>query len=60
MATRTLPLLLLATQVLMPQEPSFDKLREEGRWKQLRPCIEAWYRTKPQDPYALMWMSRLK
>lgn len=60
MLSRALPLLFLATHVLVAQEPSFDALREQGRWKQLRPRIEGWYRLKPQDPYALMWMSRLK
>ncbi|MBL0210114.1 MAG: tetratricopeptide repeat protein [Holophagaceae bacterium] len=51
---------LLATPILMAQEPTFESLREEGRWKQLRPRIEGWYRAKPEDPYALLWMSRLK
>jgi tetratricopeptide (TPR) repeat protein len=52
--------LLLGSVALVAQEPSFDTLRADGRWKQLRPRIEGWYRTKPQDPYALLWMSRLK
>lgn len=52
--------LLLGPAALVAQEPTFDTLREEGHWKLLRPRIEGWYRMKPQDPYALMWMSRLK
>jgi tetratricopeptide (TPR) repeat protein len=52
--------LLLGSAALAAQEPSFDSLRADGRWKQLRPRIEGWYHTKPQDPYALLWMSRLK
>lgn len=52
--------LLLTSAAMIAQEPSFDSLREEGRWKQLRPRIDGWYRMKPQDPNALMWMSRLK
>ena len=52
--------LLLGSAALVAQEPSFDTLRADGRWKQLRPRIEGWYHTKPQDPYAILWMSRLK
>jgi tetratricopeptide (TPR) repeat protein len=52
--------LLLGSAALVAQEPSFDTLRADGRWKQLRPRIEGWYHSKPQDPYALLWMSRLK
>jgi len=53
-------LLALSSLVLVAQDPGLDALREEGRWKQLRPRIEGWYRAKPEDPYALLWMSRLK
>jgi len=53
-------LFALSSLVLVAQDPGLDALREEGRWKQLRPRIEGWYRAKPEDPYALLWMSRLK
>lgn len=52
--------LLLVSTALIAQEPTFESLRGEGRWKSLRPRIEAWYQAKPEDPYALLWMSRLK
>jgi len=52
--------LALCSVALVAQDPSLDSLREEGRWKQLRPRIEGWYRLKPEDPYALLWMSRMK
>jgi len=52
--------LVLCSLMLAAQEPNLETLREEGRWKQIRPRIEGWYRTKPEDPYALLWMSRVK
>ncbi len=57
MPIAVLSLMALASQV---NEPGFDALREAGQWKRLRPRIEGWYRMKPQDPYAIMWMSRLR
>lgn len=45
---------------LLAQDPGLETLREEGHWKQLRPRIEGWYRSKPEDPYAMLWMSRVK
>jgi len=53
-------LCLFSASALAAQDANLETLREEGRWKQLRPRIEGWYRTKPEDPYALLWMSRLK
>ena len=45
---------------LAAQEPGLENLRKEGHWKQIRTRIEGWYQSKPQDPYALLWMSRVK
>lgn len=45
---------------LSAEEPGLETLRKQGHWKQLRPRIEGWYRAKPDDPYAQLWMSRLK
>ncbi len=53
-------LICLSTVALIAQDAGLETLREEGRWKQLRPRIEGWYRQKPEDPYALLWMSRVK
>lgn len=52
--------ILSAFTALVAQEPSLERLREEGRWKQLRPRIEALYQANPEDPHALLWMSRVK
>ena len=52
--------LFLGCATLLSQDPSLDSLRKDGHWKQLRPRIEGWYRSNPEDPYALLWMSRLK
>lgn len=52
--------LLISATVLVAQEPSLEALRQEGRWKPCRPRIEGWYQAKPSDPYALLWMSRIR
>lgn len=57
---RPLLVVLLAFISLSAEEPSLETLRTQGHWKQLRPRIEGWYRAKPEDPYAQLWMSRLK
>jgi len=45
---------------LLAQDPGLEVLRKQRHWKQLRPRIEGWFKAKPDDPYALLWMSRLK
>ena len=57
---RTIFAILLATVSLQAQDPGLETLRKQGHWKQLRPRIEGWYRAKPEDPYAQLWMSRLR
>ena len=57
---RLLSAVLLASLCLSAKDPGFEALRKQGHWKQLRPRIEGWYRLKPEDPYAQLWMSRLK
>ncbi len=57
---RPLLTLLLTVPALTAQEPSLEALREAGQWKQVRSRIEGWYRAKPTDPYAMLWMSRVK
>lgn len=52
--------LCLAVPALLAQETSLEALREAGQWKQLRSRVEGWYRAKPQDPYAMLWMSKVK
>ena len=57
---RPLLAVLVACLCLSAEEPSLEALRKQGHWKQLRPRIEGWYRAKPEDPYAQLWMSRLR
>ncbi|MBI3130447.1 MAG: tetratricopeptide repeat protein [Acidobacteria bacterium] len=57
---RPLVCFLITVPTLMAQEPSLEALREAGQWKQVRARIDGWYRAKPNDPYALLWMSRVK
>lgn len=51
---------LLAATALVAQETSLETLRENGQWKEIRSRIQGWYRTKPEDPYAMLWMTRVK
>ncbi len=57
---RPLAPFLLVLPALVGQEASLEALREAGQWKQVRSRIDGWYRAKPEDPYALLWMSRVK
>lgn len=57
---RAFILLLIGLISLQAQDPGLETLRKQGRWKQLRPRIEGWYKARPEDPYAQLWMSRLK
>lgn len=57
---KPLPALVFLSATLAAQDPSLETLRQEGRWKQVRVRIDGWYRSSPQDPNALLWMSRVK
>jgi tetratricopeptide (TPR) repeat protein len=56
---RALPAILFLAP-LAGGEAGLDALQDAGRWKELRPKVEAWYRQKPEDPYAMIWMSKVK
>jgi len=58
--SRFLPLLLTFCTVLSAQDPDLESLRKDGHWKQIRTRIAGWVVSKPQDPYALLWSSRVK
>lgn len=58
--SRILPLLLTVCTVLSAQAPDLETLRKDGHWKQIRARIAGWVASKPQDPYALLWSSRVK
>jgi len=51
---------LIAAPILLSQDASLDSLKEAGQWRQFRTRVEGWYRTKLQDPYAQLWISRVK
>ncbi len=53
-------ILTLALPALVAQEASLETLQEQGRWKQVRTRVEGWMRAKPEDPYAQLWMSKVK
>jgi len=57
---KSIPAIVLICGTLSAQEPSLESLRQDGRWKQVQARIDGWYRANPQDPYALLWMSRVK
>lgn len=58
--SRLLSLLLTFCTVLSAQAPDLESLRKDGHWKQIRTRIAGWVASKPQDPYALLWSSRVK
>lgn len=58
--TRLRPLLLTLCTILAAQDPDLESLRKDGHWKQLRTRTTGWVAAKPQDPYALLWSSRVK
>lgn len=57
---RLRPLLLTICTILAAQDTDLESLRKDGHWKQIRTRIAGWVATKPQDPYALLWSSRVK
>lgn len=58
--SRLLSILLTFCTVLSAQAPDLESLRKDGHWKQIRTRIAGWVTSKPQDPYALLWSSRVK
>ncbi|HEX9082778.1 MAG TPA: tetratricopeptide repeat protein [Holophagaceae bacterium] len=60
MAFRPILLAFVCLAFLGAQPPSLDTLRKEGAWKQVQARISGWYASNPQDPYAQLWMSRVK
>jgi tetratricopeptide (TPR) repeat protein len=53
-----LAVLVLCSTALRADE--LQQLEDLGQWKQLRSRVESWYRQSPQDPNALIWMSKVK
>ena len=58
--TRLRPLFLALCTILGAQDPDLESLRKDGHWKQIRTRTAGWVAAKPQDPYALLWSSRVK
>ena len=52
--------LLIAASAVWAQDASLESLKGNGQWKEVRSRVQGWYRTKPEDPYAVLWMSRVK
>jgi len=46
--------------VVAAQGSELEALRQDGQWKQIRMRVEGWYQTSPGDPFALLWISRVK